>query len=225
VTLVDRIQPLYRQTLGERVHAELGDLLMSGHLAPGARISIRGLAEQLGVSATPVRDAVGRLADDGALIVLPNRAVLVPIMTAGQLRELATVRTAVEGFAAARAAAARSEADLRVMARHDAAFRALALAPEPDVDAMLRSNLDLHFAVYGAAGLPTLVSIIRPLWLRIGPALNLCLRGNAGHAAARAARHHRDLLAAIAARDEEGARAALALDIESAAAFIASRLG
>lgn len=101
---LDGIAPMRRDTLGERIFAELSEFLISGRLHPGERLSLRKMAEQMGVSMMPVRDAVGRLANEGALVVSPNRAVLVPLMTRARLVEMTEVRLAVEGFAARRAA-------------------------------------------------------------------------------------------------------------------------
>ncbi|MGY2046563.1 GntR family transcriptional regulator [Methylobacterium sp. JK268] len=218
-----RIGRLERETLGDRVTARLRDLLMAGELAPGERLSLRRVAGELGTSMMPVREAVSRLAADRALEVLPNRSVRVPLMDAGQFRELTRVRLAVEGFAAEEAARARGAADLAAIARQDAIFREEARALSPDFERAVRANRDLHFAVYAASGLPTLVGLIEGLWLRVGPVLNLDMRVSGGRLAKGGAeRHHAALLAAIRGRDGAAARAALAADIEGAAAFIAA---
>ncbi|MFE1600485.1 GntR family transcriptional regulator [Methylobacterium sp. ID0610] len=219
---IARIGRMERATLGDRVYAELRGLLIAGDLAPGERLSLRRMADQLGTSMMPVREAVSRLAADRALDVLPNRSVRVPLMDAGQFRELTRVRLAIEGFAAEEAARARGEADLAAMAAHDAVFRAEARAAAPDFERAVRANKELHFAVYAAAGLPTLLAIIEGLWLRIGPVLNLDMRVSGQRLAEGAAeRHHARLIAAIRDRDGPAARAALVADIAEAAAFIA----
>ena len=61
------VEPLDRQTLGERAYARLADLLISGRLAPGEKLSLRAAADVLGVSIMPVREAVSRLVADKAL--------------------------------------------------------------------------------------------------------------------------------------------------------------
>ena len=94
------VEPLDRQTLGERAYAQLADLLISGRLAPGEKLSLRSAADVLGVSIMPVREAVSRLVADKALEVTPNRAVRVPLMSAEQFRDLTKVRIAIEGHAA-----------------------------------------------------------------------------------------------------------------------------
>lgn len=219
---IARIGRMERATLGDRVYAELRALLIAGELAPGERLSLRRVADQLGTSMMPVREAVSRLAADDALEVLPNRSVRVPLMNAGQFRELTRVRIAIEGFAAEEAARLRGEADLAAIAAHDAVFRAEAHAENPDFERAVRANKDLHFAVYAATQLPTLVSIIEGLWLRVGPVLNLDMRVSGQRLAeGTAERHHARLVAAIRERNGPSARAALVADIEEAARFIA----
>ncbi|WP_342352917.1 FCD domain-containing protein [Methylobacterium frigidaeris] len=94
-------------------------------------------------------------------------------------------------------------------------------APEPDLERAMRANRDLHFAVYEAAGLPSLIAIIEGLWLRIGPVLNLDMRSSPRRLAEGGAEaHHADLVAALSVGDAEGARTALAADIAGSAAFI-----
>src|SRR5260370_30624891 len=75
------VEPLDRQTLGERAYAKLADLLISGRLAPGEKLSLRAAADVLGVSIMPVREAVSRLSADKALEDAPNHAVRVPLIS------------------------------------------------------------------------------------------------------------------------------------------------
>ncbi len=214
-------EPIRRETLGDQVYAALRDRLAAGEMEPGQRLSLRSVGESLGVSVMPVREAVTRLVADGALDVLPNRAIRVPEMTLPKFRELTVVREAVEGFAAERAAVMRAEPDLMAIRRHEAAFRRAAGTAPPDAPAAVRANRDLHFAVYAAAGLPTLRTIIEGLWLRIGPVLNVDMRASPARLAGGGAQAcHSRLVEAIAASDPAGARAALVDDIEGAAAFI-----
>src|SRR5215207_9958105 len=212
-----------RVTLGERVHAELRERLMSGELAPGQKISLRTAAETLGVSMMPVREAVARLVADQSLEVLPNRAARVPLMSVSRFRELTTVRLAIEGLAVEQAARSRTAADLAAMRSFEEEFLAEARASDPRTEHAVRANKALHFAVYRATALPTLVGIIEGLWLKIGPVLNFDLKVSPERLrTGGAAEHHRNLVAAVEAGDEVAARRALVKDIEGAAGFIAS---
>ncbi len=216
--------PAERSTLGARVYDDLRALLISGQLSPGEKLSLRTVALRLGVSVQPVRQAVDRLVADGALEVLPNRAIRVPVMTVARFEELTTVRLAIEGFAAETAAATRSMRDLARIRRADQAFRRQCESRTPDLAAAIRANRDLHFAVYRAADLPSLVSIIEGLWLCIGPILNLDIRSSPARlrmGAAEAA--HRQLVTALEDKDGRAARAALERDIRGAAAWIVSQ--
>src|SRR5215212_2541973 len=220
------VEPLERQTLGERAYAKLADLLISGRLAPGEKLSLRTVADVLGVSIMPVREAVSRLVADKALEVTPNRAVRVPLMSAGQFRDLTKVRIAIEGHAAAQAAERRDKNDLMWIARAEQAMRSESELPLPDLPRAVELNKSFHFAVYEAAHSPILVEIIRALWLKAGPVINLDLRANPDRLAkGDAIRFHADVRRAIAAGDGDAACAGIAGDIGSAAEFILSRGG
>jgi DNA-binding GntR family transcriptional regulator len=220
------VEPLDRQTLGERAYAKLADLLISGRLAPGEKLSLRAAAEVLGVSMMPVREAVSRLVADKALEVTPNRAVRVPLMSATQFSDLTKVRIAIEGHAAAQAALHRDSNDLVSIERAEEAMRMESFAPAPDLPRAVELNKTFHFAVYEAAHSSILVEIIRALWLKAGPVINLDLRANPDRLAkGDAIRCHAAVRNAIAAGNSEAAQTGIAADIRSAADFILSRGG
>jgi DNA-binding GntR family transcriptional regulator len=218
---LDEIGALQRETLGERVTGELRALLVAGRLAPGEKLSLRRVAEALGVSMMPVREAVSRLAADRALEVLPGRAVRVPVLSLEQFRELTRLRLVVEGFAAEEAARKATPQDVARIAAHDANFRKAASADPPDSAGAVAANRDLHFALYEAAGMPSLIEMIERLWLKAGPILNLDMRHEprrlVGGSAMQA---HGRLLEALRRQDAAAARAALEDDITAAAAHI-----
>jgi DNA-binding GntR family transcriptional regulator len=220
------VEPLDRQTLGERSYAQLADLLISGRLAPGERLSLRAAADVLGVSIMPVREAVSRLVADRALEVTPNRAVRVPLMSAAQFRDLTKVRIAIEGHAAAQAALERDNRDLASIERAEEAMRAESKKARPDLPRAVELNKSFHFAVYEAAHSPILVEIIRALWLKAGPVINLDLRANPERLAkGDAIRSHANVRKAIAERDQGAAQAGISADISGAAKVILSRGG
>jgi DNA-binding GntR family transcriptional regulator len=220
------VEPLDRQTLGERAYAQLADLLISGRLAPGEKLSLRAAADVLGVSIMPVREAVSRLVADKALEVAANRAVRVPVMSSVQFRDLTKVRIAIEGHAAAEAALLRKDSNLASIATAEVAMRAESELATPDLARAVELNKTFHFAVYEAAQSPILVEIIRTLWLKAGPVINLDLRGNPDRLAkGEAIRFHADVRKAIAAGDAVSAKAGIAADITGAADFILSRGG
>ncbi|WP_295532045.1 GntR family transcriptional regulator, partial [Novosphingobium sp. Chol11] len=90
-------------SLREQVYDELRFRLITGKIAPSLGISSRGLALQLGVSQMPVRDALGRLAAEGALEIRSKRAVMVPRMSEARFAEIMRLRTLLEPMVAAEA--------------------------------------------------------------------------------------------------------------------------
>jgi DNA-binding GntR family transcriptional regulator len=220
------VEPLDRQTLGERAYAKLADLLISGRLAPGEKLSLRAAADVLGVSIMPVREAVSRLVADRALEVAPNRAVRVPVMSVAQFHDLTEARIAIEGHAAAQAAQHRDSGDLVAIAGAEEAMKTESQSAAPDLPRAVELNKTFHFAVYEAAHSPILVEIIRALWLKAGPVINLDLRANPERLAkGDAIRCHAKVRKAIAAGDGATALEGIAADIRSAANVILSRGG
>ena len=129
------------------------------------------------------------------------------------------VRHHLRGYAE-EAAKVITDAQIAVVARHEAAFLAAAKDP-PDPAAAVGANRDLHFALYEAAGMPSLIEMIGRLWLKAGPILNLDMRHEPrrldGGSAVVA---HAQLLAALRRRDPAAARQALVEDISAAAEHI-----
>lgn len=218
------MEPIERLTLGDRAYRQIADLLIAGRLAPGDRMSLRSTADALGVSMMPIREAVTRLVADHALEVAPNRAIRVPVMSAERFRDLTAARIVVESHAAARAATLRDAADLERITALEQAFQKETQKRQPDLAAAVAHNQALHFAVYEAARSPQLVDIIRSLWLKAGPVINLDLRANPERLKhTRAVQFHADLVAAIAAQKAPAAQHAIELDLQSAADFILSQ--
>jgi len=212
-----------KRSTSDFAYQKLSDLVIAGQLAPGDRLSMRELARRFEFSPMPVREAVNRLVADEALTVLPQSAVVVPIMTRERFVELRTMRVALEGVATAVAAVNRTPAELkRILAVHDRLVR-LANSTRPDGPAVVRCNQQLHFAIYAAAHMPSLLKVITGFWLRVGPVLNLDLRTSPERLRNLAAHsHHRRLVEAIGQANAEAARSALVDDIEAAAEYILS---
>ena len=162
----------------EITYARLRDMILFGLLEPGAPVTIQGLINDLGAGMTPVREALRRLAAEGALLPQGNRRVTVPRVSVGLLDQIAFARLTIEPHLAQLAAAhltpaliARLEA---LDAQVDAAIRA------GDITAYLQSNHAFHFALYEASNAPVLVDMARSLWLRFGPSLRIVVaRGGA----------------------------------------------
>lgn len=204
-------------SLRQQVYASLREALTSGRFAPGQKVTFRYVAGVLGVSLTPVREAMRRLVAEGAFEMNPNRSVRVPLMTRDKVLELRDIRMELEGLAAAKAAlvATRGQmADIRRAAREIMAAR-----NRGDSATDRQKVREFHFAVYAAAGQPTLLRLIEGLWLQTGPYMNLLYpdfisssRGPAGRLR---------LIDALQARNASAARREMADDIRRALSYVA----
>ena len=76
----------------QAVYATLREMILLGQFAPGQRMVVKGLTEQLNAGVTPVREAIRRLTSEGALETLDNRRVIVPILTQEQLNDIYFMR-------------------------------------------------------------------------------------------------------------------------------------
>lgn len=209
-------------SLAAQVHEALTEMLLSGALRPQDRIPMRELADRWGVSVMPVRDAVARLVAQDALIVLPNRAVAVPLLSRAAFRDLTEVRIHNERHAARLAASVLTPEDIENIRACEAGFAAAldASTGGPAVGA----NKALHFAVYAAARSPALLRVIGALWLQAGPIINLDLEERTRRRRNSTSREaHARLVAALVAGDGAAAADAIEADILSASEFILSR--
>jgi DNA-binding GntR family transcriptional regulator len=217
------VTPLARHTLSADVYAQLRDLLTNGRVMPGEQLSLRSIAEALGVSVMPVREAVHRLVAEQALEFSSNRALRVPTMTVSEFREITRIRSNLEGLATAEAALLFDAAGLQdIEALHERFSREISLK-RPDASRLIAANKDFHFAIYRQASMPMLLKMIESLWLRIGPILNYDLRTGTSRVTEQIpADHHGRLLAALNEKDAAAAVEALHADIEGAADYIVS---
>jgi DNA-binding GntR family transcriptional regulator len=211
---------LQRATLNDEVYRELRRAIMAGSVQPGQAMTIRSLAASFGVSLMPVREALGRLVAEHVLELRPNRSVAVPVLHRARFREITRIRVALEGLAAEEGTAQIADGEIRRMTELNARMEDIAVAPTPEA---LEDNRRFHFALYRAAGMPTLMALIESLWLQIGPLLSFHMRELA-LVPQPVLVHHRRALDGLARRDGDVVRAAIIADIEDAAENIATRL-
>src|SRR5437660_5804968 len=112
-----------RETMRVRVYRALARGLMAGMFSPGEAVTLRSLAMRIGTSAMPVRQAVSRLIAERALVLLPNRSVIVPRMPRSRFVELSRARKMLEGMAGEGAAAATTPALLRTLSDSNEAMK------------------------------------------------------------------------------------------------------
>lgn len=220
---LSQLNPVDTTTLQARVYASLRDIIANGQVKPGDVFTIRAIATRMGTSVMPVREAVTRLHAEGAVdIRLPSRQIRVPVLSREAVAELYAVRIALEGMAAAMAAAHVNETELagleRSVAEMDAAIGS------GDEMAFLLANRSFHFTIYKAARSQHLLPMIESLWLKFGPLLRVPL-GPGSRAESRVMgggqHRHEEAVDALHARDAEAVKAAIQGDLADTAAWFA----
>ncbi|MCF5398349.1 GntR family transcriptional regulator, partial [Pseudomonas syringae] len=110
--LLPPMRQVSRDTLQDQVYRQIREALMSGRFQPGQKLTIRGLAEALGSSPMPVREALNRLSAENAFEVTETARLRVPMITPERLREIRDARVALEGLLAEKAVVLINDADL-----------------------------------------------------------------------------------------------------------------
>ncbi len=197
------------------VYDELRARLVTGKIMPGVGLSTRGLAAELGVSQMPVRDALSRLAAEGAVVIRSKRRIEVPSMTPERFADLLDCRLLLEPAAAEWALPHIRPALLRTLKQIDATLDRAMLAG--DVIGYMAANHQFHFTLYHANGRLTLNRSIESLWLQFGPHMRT-VYGRYG--TAQLVDQHSRALAAIAAGDAQQLRDAIATDIRDGMGLI-----
>lgn len=208
------------QSLSEIAYQQIRDAIVQGRLASGRRLVYRAVAEELGISPTPVRDAIQRMASEGALQLDERGVAYVPTITAQAYVEIVNLRVMLEGAAAAACATAKGHQAVadELVQIHDALMQCKATR---QVDQALLKNEQFHRAFVLAAQLPVLGDLVRSLWLRCGPSLRLVYTEGFQPLPEHP---HLLLIRAVRAGDAEAARAAVQKDLWHAGLQILSQI-
>ena len=204
------IGPIERETLNDRVYRELKNSIMAGAFKPGSELTLRSVAEALGTSFMPVRDAMRRLVTERGLEIWPSRTIAIPTLSAEEFLELRRVRVLLEGEAVALAAEKITE---RQLANIRTILKKLEGLSKDRRGQFWSLNLKLHFAIYEVGASPLMLSIIESLWLQLGPIL---ARVPVSRALNDSADPHQLLVRALEQHDPDAARAALIADLTQA---------
>jgi len=197
------------------VYQLLRNNLLCGRIEPGKPLTIRGLAEILHTSPMPVREALHRLACEGAVEVKNNRRVIVPQMTAEKFSELCDLRILLETHAADGALPYIKEADIATLERLDAEIDAA--VDRNDADYISLNNQAFHRHLYSVNPFQISVPLIESLWLQLGPFSRIAIdKLEKVYLVDR----HAEAIAALKKRDGFGLQRAIEADIRDGIASI-----
>jgi DNA-binding GntR family transcriptional regulator len=192
----------------ERVYKALRQQVMHGELAPGQALTLRGIADQFGVSVTPAREAVRRLSAEGAFTMSASGRVSTPLLAPERIEELAAVRALLEPEMASRALPRAHFALIDRLAAINALNQDAVI--NQDAVAYVRSNLEFHRTLYLRAQTPAMLAMIETVWLQLGPTMREMYQKIRRR---EMPQHHRLILAALRAGDEPGLRLAVRTDV------------
>ena len=192
----------------ERVYRALRQQVMHGEMLPGQSLTIRGIAAQFNVSMTPAREAVRRLAAEGAFTMSSSGRVSTPELSPERIEELASVRALLEPEMASRALPRAHFALIDRLSAINGLNQDAVLAQ--DAVAYVRSNLEFHRTLYLRAQTPAMLAMIETVWLQLGPTMRDMYQKIHRR---EMPQHHRLILAALRAGDEPGLRLAVRTDV------------
>lgn len=193
-------------TITQAVTDELRRRIVHGELGPGARINYNEVAQELGVSPTPVRDAAQRLADDGLVELSPRRSACVRQLTLQDAREMTMLREALEALAFRIVAPHITDDDLaRLRELHQANYEACV---EGDYTAAVEADTAFHHHVVRRTGNERLMDFLRRLSV-LRAALRISLYKMKASVLSRTRDDHLALIDALATRDSDIAEAAI----------------
>ena len=210
---------LRAETSAGRTVAAVRELILRGDFPAGSRLGEVELAERLGVSRTPVREALGRLAAEGLVEIVPNRGARVPSWTVAELEGVFDLRTALEPRLTALAVPRATAADVAALEELAAAMLEVgAPGPDQDLDAIVPLNREFHGRLVALADQPAMASALAgaihaPIVLR-----NFHTYDEAS--LRRSLAHHAEIVAAVRAGDAAWAQAVMTAHISNARAVM-----
>jgi DNA-binding GntR family transcriptional regulator len=148
--------------MAEAALERLREAIIMGELTPGTPLRLEDLARQLGMSISPIREAVRQLEALGLAEHVPHHGAKVMRLEVEELRELFSIRLALEGMAVRRGAALFEESNAQSARAHLTAYEDA--RHSGDIRAAVRAHGSFHFALYEAANSGWLLRLIRPAW-------------------------------------------------------------
>ncbi len=147
--------------LREIVFETIREAIINGHLPPNERLMEIQLAEEMGVSRTPVREAIRKLELEGLVIMIPRKGAYVAGLSLKDIADVFEVRAALEGLAAGLAAERITEEEMEQLER--SLVKVSELTELDDLDELINVDTDFHDALYKASRNERLVQIVSNL--------------------------------------------------------------
>ena len=197
-----------KDSLRTTVYSEIRDAILNGDFMPGEVVKIKQIAEQMGLSPTPVRDALLQLVMERILTMPSSREIRVPVVSKAELAEIQSLRILLEGNAAEVAAEKVTETEIKRL--EDINTKIEKSYERGKTQQALSHNRSFHAFLYSCANMPVQEDILDRLWLRMSPMIVAWSDTADVHDFTD---HHYDVLKALKAKNGCAARTAISDDI------------
>jgi len=206
--------------LRDIVFDTLREAIMDGSLKPGERLMEVQLAQKLGVSRTPVREAIRKLELEGTVTMIPRKGAYVAEVSLKDISEVLEVRAALEGLAATLAAEKMDESGLKLLQEKASEFEAA--AKDMNRDDLIKLDVEIHEIIFQSTDNQTLMNLVDGLREQVQRfrISYLSTMQNAEDIIV----EHRELIGALLKKDPELARNAAEKHIRQIKQFILSNL-
>lgn len=192
-------------SLGSQAYQELKRLILEGRLAPGEKINEAELAQALGISRTPIREALNRLAKEGLVNIFPQRGAFVVEFSAKDVEELFLIREKLEGLAAYLAAEKITAKDVEKLESCVQGFQ----EPfrEKEIKRYAREDFKFHQTIVALSEARRLISLISTLhdYIRIFRLTTIGLSGRMRNSL----EEHKRIISALKKKDPPAAERAM----------------
>ena len=195
--MLSSLRPINLLPARERVASSIRKAIISNELKKGEEISIEKMAERLGVSATPIREAYQILAQDGLIKLRPNKGAIVIGMTEKWVREHYEVRAALESEAARLAVLSGND----ISTLENIISQSISLINNGEYSRYSDMNQAFHFAIWELSGNDKLKDMLSNLWNGLSVGQNITIEEYASISL----REHIDILGMVSIHDADGA--------------------
>lgn len=202
---------IVQESLVSLAAAEIRRMVITGEIGPGGKLNEPPLAERLGISRPPLREALRMLAAEGVLEQTPRRGYRVVQMSEQDIEEIYSLRQALENFALTLIEARRDPSLFDPL--EPVMTRMRAAAQEGDQHGVVAANVDFHVGVVAAAGHTRLLQVYRALMvqMQMSMAANIVTEARSAGDLRQGCERHERLLAVLRAGDPSAVRRELAL--------------
>jgi len=215
-----KFEKFEKELISAKVYDHIKQGVLMGALIPGTRLLETQIAEQMGVSRSPVREAMRHLEAEGVVETVANQGTFVRELTYNDVREIYTARALIEGYAASLAAERTTKNDIKGLEK--AKRKAIEAARQEDFQKTLVADFDLHRMIWEIAGHKLLFQILTRLEVQIR--MFIAVQAPLFRVLIDSVQDHQEIVQAISEGNGQKAKTAMENHISNAGTLILNHL-